>query len=147
MVVCKGTKEGGKKWRQLIGLHLPVLADERGEFIAAFHFPISVWNIARTSERCQLAATIKASEAGMLDDAQKDLYQLGGEVLLNNRGRLLYIHKCQSTEDRPVWSHLLSVIDEKIRGGRTNNVNGHQGDPSVKREDSQSKRSQICALM
>lgn len=112
VIVCKGTKEGGRKWRQVIGIHMPVLADEMGEFMTSFNFPISVWNMSRTSERCLLAAASIAKTLHLIDDKEKDVYQLGGEVLLCNRGKQFFVHKCQTTDDRPPWNELLDMIDD-----------------------------------
>lgn len=111
IIICKGTKEAGKKWKQLAGINFPILADEKAEFIKAFKFSSSLWNTCRTFVRCAKAEILKQSgRLEFLADEKRDIFQLGGEVLMDAKGKVKYLHKCQTSDDRPSCAELLRLI-------------------------------------
>jgi peroxiredoxin len=47
-IVCRGSKEGGLKWRKLTGINFPVLADEHRDFVTSLQFKQSVFHLTST---------------------------------------------------------------------------------------------------
>lgn len=40
----------------------------------------------------------------------EDISQLGGNVILDNEGNILYVHRCQRPDDRPTTESLLALL-------------------------------------
>lgn len=121
VAVCRGSKEGARKWRTRLGFDLPTLADERGDLVLNFDFPPSVWNAARTSV-CRDVAT-KVKETGEPADAlgstlmaltTQTVYQTGGEIILDSKGHVLLAHKCRTQDDRPSCDDLLALMTKDM---------------------------------
>lgn len=143
IIVCKGSKEGGKKWRARVGLQLPVLADERCHLVESFDFPLSIWNAARTSSCYVLAYKVKADIIPLKDDPRADLYQMGGEVLMDATGNVLHVHKCKTPEDRPSCQDLLRLLDHTNRASSQAN---NQTTPVPSRPSS-NRCARFCSIL
>lgn len=48
------------------------------------------------------------------DYGKEDIYQSGGDFLLDRDGNILFAHRSQNPSDRPSASRLLQVIDELV---------------------------------
>ena len=46
------------------------------------------------------------------DYGKDDIYQSGGDFLLDRDGKILFAHRSQNPSDRPSASRLLQVIDQ-----------------------------------
>lgn len=115
VIVCKGSREAGKKWKQLAGVDFPILADEHAQFVKAFKFSTSLWNTCRTFMRCSKAELLRESgRFELMADEKRDIFQLGGEVLMDAKGKIKYLHKCQTSDDRPPCSELLQLIPKEF---------------------------------
>ena len=53
------------------------------------------------------------------DYGRDDIYQSGGDFLLDRDGNILFAHRSQNTSDRPSASRLLHVIDESVSAPQT----------------------------
>lgn len=53
------------------------------------------------------------------DYGRDDIYQSGGDFLLDRDGNILFAHRSQNPSDRPSASHLLQVIDELVSTPQT----------------------------
>jgi peroxiredoxin len=53
------------------------------------------------------------------DYGKEDIYQSGGDFLLDRDGNILFAHRSQDPSDRPSASRLLQVIDELVSARRT----------------------------
>lgn len=146
LIVCKGSKEGGKKWRARIGLELPVLADERSHLVESFDFPKSIWNAARTSACYVLAYKVKADILPAKDDPQADLYQMGGEVLMDATGNVLHVHKCKTPDDRPTCQDLIRLLDHTLRANSAQDKESNGKEVVVRKERSKSC-VRFCSVM
>jgi peroxiredoxin len=49
-----------------------------------------------------------------VDYGKEDIYQSGGDFLLDRDGNILFAHRSQNPSDRPSASRLLQVIDELV---------------------------------
>ena len=50
---------------------------------------------------------------------KEDIYQAGGDFLLDRDGNILFAHRSQNPSDRPSASRLLQVIDELVSAPQT----------------------------
>uniref|UniRef100_A0A914W0I8 Alkyl hydroperoxide reductase subunit C/ Thiol specific antioxidant domain-containing protein n=1 Tax=Plectus sambesii TaxID=2011161 RepID=A0A914W0I8_9BILA len=113
IIVCRGTKEGGAKWKQLTGVTFPVLADEQSEFVRSLHFGASIWdlcNMAVFHWRAKVRAVGDTEYRGYVEDKLHDFYQLGGDIIVDAKGKLISVYKSKSTTDRPSVDELLKFI-------------------------------------
>ena len=53
------------------------------------------------------------------DYGKDDIYQSGGDFLLDRDGNILFAHRSQNPSDRPSASRLLQVIDELVSAPQT----------------------------
>lgn len=53
------------------------------------------------------------------DYGKDDIYQSGGDFLLDRDGNILFAHRSQNPSDRPSASRLLQVIDELVSATQT----------------------------
>jgi peroxiredoxin len=53
------------------------------------------------------------------DYGRDDIYQSGGDFLLDRDGNILFAHRSQNPSDRPSASRLLQVIDELVSAPQT----------------------------
>lgn len=53
------------------------------------------------------------------DYGRDDIYQSGGDFLLDRDGNILFAHRSQNPSDRPSASRLLQVIDELVSATQT----------------------------
>jgi len=150
VAVCKGSKEGARKWRTRLGFQLPTLADERGELVSNFDFPPSVWNAARSAVCRDLASQVGAGSqesavelgADLMTHATQTVYQTGGEIILDCKGKVLLAHKCRSQDDRPSCEDLLALMTKDIEASMT--PRGSLSTPAKTRNSSKSK---MCCVL
>lgn len=45
-----------------------------------------------------------------VEDKKKDSFQLGGEVLMDSKGKVVYLHRCKDSEDRPAIDEIIKLI-------------------------------------
>uniref|UniRef100_A0A914X356 Alkyl hydroperoxide reductase subunit C/ Thiol specific antioxidant domain-containing protein n=1 Tax=Plectus sambesii TaxID=2011161 RepID=A0A914X356_9BILA len=115
LVVCRATREGATLWRKMIGLQMPVLADEFGDLIQAIDFRLSVAMFANSAyvHKCAQRSSQRVSSresAYRLDDAHNCIYQLGGDVLIDDKRHVLFVHKSRTPKDRLSIDDLLQKI-------------------------------------
>uniref|UniRef100_A0A914VTC3 Alkyl hydroperoxide reductase subunit C/ Thiol specific antioxidant domain-containing protein n=1 Tax=Plectus sambesii TaxID=2011161 RepID=A0A914VTC3_9BILA len=113
VIVCKGRREGGAKWKQLTGVTFPVLADETGAFVRCFHFGVSVWKMNNSKEfhaRAMVRASGDDEFKAFVDDELHEFYQLGGNVVLDTKGKVIYVFKSAGLDERPTADELLRNI-------------------------------------
>jgi peroxiredoxin len=53
------------------------------------------------------------------DYGKEDIYQSGGDFLLDRDGKILFAHRSQNPSDRPSASRLFEVIDELVSARKT----------------------------
>lgn len=115
-------------------MKLRVLADERAHLAESFDFPLAIWNVAKTA-MCQAWAHKVLTDKPLTDDHRADLYQTGGEVLMDASGNILHVHKCRTPDDRPSCDDLLQLV------GRKN----QESADSIRKDTSENSSSSICA--
>lgn len=61
-----------------------------------------------------------------VDDKMHDFYQLGGDIVVDAKGKLLYVFKSKNSDDRPSVDELLETIPkadtDPFQVGRHNNT-------------------------
>lgn len=112
ILICKGSSQVGPKWKKVVGISSPLLADESREFSDAIGFKRSLWNLWNSNVLHLLAeAKLKGEEVKIFEDPKHDLMQMGGDILIeNSNGKVLYWHESKISEDRPEVNELLNQI-------------------------------------
>uniref|UniRef100_A0A914X6C8 Alkyl hydroperoxide reductase subunit C/ Thiol specific antioxidant domain-containing protein n=1 Tax=Plectus sambesii TaxID=2011161 RepID=A0A914X6C8_9BILA len=113
VIVCKGSKEGGVKWKQLAGVTFPLLADEDGDFVRYLHFGVDIYNLCCTGlfqKRAQLQVTGDTVFKGLVEDKIHSIYQMGGAIIVDCKGQVVYFFKSKDAYERPPVAELLSSI-------------------------------------
>jgi len=91
-----------------------MLADPERRAYQAFDLKRLSW--FRVFSPATLMLYIKLLRDGMKRGpyAGDDIYQSGGDFLINREGRLLYAHRSQDPADRPTAQSLLRAIDSRV---------------------------------
>lgn len=126
LLVCKGSKEGGRKWQSLIDVHFPLFADERGDFVETLNLHRrSYWNICQTMVRNDFASVILAGQTlPPLPDPFHDLFQLGADLLVDSNGRVIFAYLCNGSTDWSTSDDILAQMTNVIDS--TDKENGDQ---------------------
>ncbi|XP_072222190.1 prostamide/prostaglandin F synthase-like [Leuresthes tenuis] len=112
VVVSFGCQEGASHWLQDIGCQYDMLLDPDRKVYAAFGLGASVKKVLNF-DNMLLYAEYVADDMEFpreLPTIQDDMFQLGGDFLLDEHGRVLFSHSCQSPLDRPSVEDILSAL-------------------------------------
>ena len=93
----------------------PVLADPERKAYAAFALERLSW--FRVFSPATLKLYVKLFRKGLRrqDYGKEDVYQSGGDFLLDRQGNILFAHRSVDPADRPSVSTLLKAIDRSPR--------------------------------
>jgi len=96
-------------YRRGFGLPFPVLADPDRRVYRAYGFdrgdPWRVWGPATLARYARLLA-----RGRRLARPTEDLLQLGGDVIVDRRGRVAYLHRGRSPAERPTVAELAEAL-------------------------------------
>lgn len=92
----------------------PILADPDRQAYRAFDLKRLSW--FSVFSPATLLLYVKLLRKGMKQDAYggDDIYQSGGDFLLDRQGNILFAHRSQDPADRPVAGKLLDAIDSIV---------------------------------
>uniref|UniRef100_A0A915LB40 Uncharacterized protein n=1 Tax=Romanomermis culicivorax TaxID=13658 RepID=A0A915LB40_ROMCU len=105
-----------------MGLRFSVMADETSNFVKLFEQTTSFWNYCRLQQLYECAEDLirlgqsLEQQICTLDRPDRksfgrtNHFELGGEVLLDAKGNVIFVHWCRSRDDRPTWEDLTKVI-------------------------------------
>lgn len=114
LVISFGCREGGLYWLQDTGFKYDMLLDQHREMYHAFGLGVSIAKVWSFSNLF-LYAEYKASKrqfARTPANIKDDIYQLGGDFVLDERGKVIYFHPSENPSDRPSVTELLNAIAE-----------------------------------
>jgi peroxiredoxin len=96
-----------------------ILADPKRIAYRAFLLKRLSWFRVFSPATLKLYWTLRRK--GMKQDAYAggDIYQAGGDFLLDRDGNILFAHRSQDPADRPSASRLLEVIDDLVSARQT----------------------------
>ena len=93
----------------------PILADPERKVYRAFALERLAWQ--RVFSLATLKLYLKLFRKGLVrqDYGKEDVYQAGGDFLLDREGNILFAHRGENPTDRPSVATLLKAIDRGLR--------------------------------
>lgn len=98
-------------WVQNCGFDFPLAVDTERELYVSLGLPRSVliWTMPTLIKYAeQLRAGRKLLASGKGDD----IYQMGGDFVVDSAGKLAYIHRGKNSYDRPAVEDLLAALKQ-----------------------------------
>ncbi|XP_041108507.1 selenoprotein L isoform X2 [Polyodon spathula] len=114
LVISFGCREGGLYWLQDTGFKYDMLLDQQREMYHAFGLGMSIAKVWSFSNMF-LYAEYKASKRQFPRtpaNIKDNIYQLGGDFVLDEHGKVIYFHPSENPSDRPSVTELLNAIGE-----------------------------------
>ncbi|KAM9341598.1 selenoprotein L [Symphorus nematophorus] len=111
VVVSFGCQEGAAHWLQETGCPFDMLLDSDRKMYVAFGLGASLKKVLNFSNMLLYAEYVvdNLEFPRGLPSIQDDMFQLGGDFVLDEHGRVLFSHCCQSPIDRPSVQDILSA--------------------------------------
>lgn len=113
VVVSFGCRDGAAHWIKETGCAYDMLLDPQRQLYVAFSLGSSLWKVLNFRNMLfygeHVAQDLEFPKA--LPSIQDDMFQLGGDFVLDDRGTVLFSHSCQSPIDRPSVYRILSGIN------------------------------------
>uniref|UniRef100_A0A671WFD9 Selenoprotein L n=1 Tax=Sparus aurata TaxID=8175 RepID=A0A671WFD9_SPAAU len=112
VVVSFGCQEGALHWLQETGCQYDMLLDPERKVYAAFGLGASLKKVLKFSNMLLYAEYVADNMEFPRDlpSIQDDMFQLGGDFVLGEHGRVLFSHCCQSPIDRPSVDVILAAL-------------------------------------
>ncbi len=111
VVVSFASPESLARYQAKLNWPFPVLADPERKAYAAFALNRLSWWRVFSPATLKLYGTLMRKGMARQDYGKEDVYQSGGDFLIDPRGYLLFAHRSEDPADRPSVATLLQVID------------------------------------
>ncbi|KAL3968576.1 C-type lectin domain family 4 member E [Sarotherodon galilaeus] len=111
VVISFGCQEGASHWVQQTGCQYDMLLDPSRKIYSAFGLGASLKKVLNFGNMLIYSEYV-ANDMEFpreLPWIQDDMFQLGGNFVLDEHGRVLFSHRCQSPIDRPSVEDILSA--------------------------------------
>lgn len=112
MVVSSGGVEGARVWLEQTGCTFPMLLDPQRTIYRAFGLGSSYAKVLKFSFLLQ-AAEYQTTGRGFPDVPHRllgNIYQMGGDFVLDEEGKVCLCHPSQHPLDRPAMADLLAAM-------------------------------------
>lgn len=113
VVVSFGCVEGASHWLKDTGCSYDMLLDPQRQLYVAFSLGASLWKVLNFRNMLvygeYVAQDLEFPKE--LPTIQDDMFQLGGDFVLDEHGTVLFCHCCQSPIDRPSVYRILSGVN------------------------------------
>ncbi|XP_071353589.1 prostamide/prostaglandin F synthase-like [Trachinotus anak] len=111
VVVSFGCQQGASHWLQETDCQYDMLLDPDRKIYTAFGLEASLKKVLNFSNMLLYAEYVadNLEFPRELPSIQDDMFQLGGDFVLDEHGRVLFSHCCQSPIDRPSVKDILSA--------------------------------------
>lgn len=113
VVVSFGCRNGAAHWIRETGCDYDMLLDPQRQLYIAFSLGSSLWKVLNFRNMLvygeHVAQDLEFPKE--LPSIQDDMFQLGGDFVLDEHGTVLFSHCCQSPIDRPSIYRILSGIN------------------------------------
>uniref|UniRef100_A0A673BAS7 Uncharacterized protein n=1 Tax=Sphaeramia orbicularis TaxID=375764 RepID=A0A673BAS7_9TELE len=111
VIISFGCREGASHWLEETGFQYDMLLDSDRELYTAFGLGASVRKVLNFSNMLLYAEYVMdhMEFPRGLPSIQDDMFQLGGDFVLDEYGTVLFSHRCHSPIDRPTVDHILSA--------------------------------------
>ncbi|CAN9502395.1 unnamed protein product [Ophioblennius macclurei] len=112
VVVSFGCQDGAAHWLRDTNCHYEMLLDPSREMYAALGLGASLKKVLGFGNMLLYAEYVadKMQFPRGLPSIQDDMFQLGGDFVLDQYGKVLFSHRCQSPLDRPSVERILSAL-------------------------------------
>ncbi|CAL8274402.1 unnamed protein product [Merluccius merluccius] len=112
LVVSFGCQQGAHHWLQETSCPYDMLLDPQRQLYQAFGLRRSLKDVLNFSNMLRYAEYLLADMhfPKPLPSIQDDMFQLGGDFVVDQRGVVMFAHRCQSPIDRPSVSDLLATF-------------------------------------
>uniref|UniRef100_A0A669AXC8 Selenoprotein L n=1 Tax=Oreochromis niloticus TaxID=8128 RepID=A0A669AXC8_ORENI len=111
VVISFGCQEGASHWVKQTGCQYDMLLDPSRKIYSAFGLGASLKKVLNFGN-ILIYSEYVANDMEFpreLPWIQDDMFQLGGNFVLDEHGRVLFSHRCQSPIDRPSVEDILSA--------------------------------------
>lgn len=113
LVVAFGVVEGAQLWLEQTGCTFDIVLDQQRKVYRSFGLGSSYAKVMK------FGCLLQYSEYGAVDRdfpdvphrLLEDIYQMGGDFLLDAAGRVLLSHPCKTPLDRPTLRDVLQAAD------------------------------------
>ncbi|XP_071752997.1 prostamide/prostaglandin F synthase-like [Centroberyx gerrardi] len=111
VVVSFGCQEGASHWLQETGCQYDMLLDPHRQIYSIFGLGASLKKVLNFSNMLLYAEYVvdNMEFPRGLPSVEDDMFQLGGDFVLDEHGRVLFSHCCQSPIDRPSVEDILAA--------------------------------------
>ncbi|XP_056152406.1 uncharacterized protein LOC130126800 [Lampris incognitus] len=111
VVVSFGCQEGAQHWLQETGCRYDMLLDPHRKLYSTLGLGSSLKKVLNFNNMLLYGEYLLANMEFPrgLPTIQDDMFQLGGDFIVDEQGRLLFSHRCQSPIDRPSLKDILAA--------------------------------------
>uniref|UniRef100_A0AAY5KNJ6 Selenoprotein L n=1 Tax=Esox lucius TaxID=8010 RepID=A0AAY5KNJ6_ESOLU len=112
LVVSFGCREGGQLWLEQTGCKYNMLLDPERNVYKAFGLGSSYTKVMSFRSLLKYAEYIVLGQEfpDIPPRFLEDLYQLGGDFVLDEEGKVIFSHPCRNPLDRPKVEHIVATI-------------------------------------
>ncbi|CAB1331290.1 unnamed protein product, partial [Coregonus sp. 'balchen'] len=114
VLVSFGCREGALHWLAETGCQYDMLLDPHRKEYSAFGLGTSLKNVLNFNNMLLYAEYVVANLGFPrgLSSIEDNMFQLGGDFVLDDQGRVLFSHCCDSPIDRPAVEDMLGAIQK-----------------------------------
>ncbi|KAL7872486.1 hypothetical protein SRHO_G00074690 [Serrasalmus rhombeus] len=116
LVVSYGSLEGAEFWLAQTGYEFDMVFDPERKVYQAFSLGSSfskVMNFSNLLRYSEYHVTKRSFPQVPLQFIH-DLFQMGGDFVLDEGGAVMFSHRCQSPVDRPSAEHILAALSSSV---------------------------------
>ncbi|XP_030642979.1 prostamide/prostaglandin F synthase-like [Chanos chanos] len=113
VVVSFGCQEGALHWLKETGCQYDLLLDPHRNIYTLFGLGASLTRVLNFNNMLLYADYILSDHEfpRPLPSIQDDMFQLGGDFVLDEQGKVMFSHRCKSPIDRPAVEEILSALN------------------------------------
>jgi peroxiredoxin len=119
VVVGPGTPAELRRYRDLLGLTMPVLSDPEWSAYRSFAFGRAGVRETVLAPRHWLAYARLIAKGRRPERPRQDVFELGGDVLLDASGRIVWIYRSRVPDDRPSADEILAAVERYASSSST----------------------------
>jgi peroxiredoxin len=113
LVVSFGSPDGIEGFRTRLGLSFPVASDPEQKAYRDYGIgKTSFWGVWSPRVLWKYLKLMLRGEKLQHNPETRDVYQLGGDFLLDADGKVLFAHVSRSPVDRPAVHRILEALEE-----------------------------------
>jgi hypothetical protein len=119
VAIGPGTPAELRRYRDLLGLTMPLLSDPGWSTYRDFAFGRAGVRETVVAPRHWLAYARLIARGRRPERPRQDVFELGGDVLLDASGRIVWIYRSRLPDDRPTPGEILAAIERYASSSST----------------------------